>query len=858
MQNKDYYKFPYLDPELSVEKRVDDLVSRMTLDQKISQMMNNAVAIDTLGIPAYAWWNEGLHGVANTGVATVFPQAIALAATWDTALIYNVSTVISEEFRAKYNDIRKKQKNISIGLTVWSPNINILRDPRWGRGQETYGEDPYLTSRMGVSFVKGLQGNDPVYLKVVSTPKHYAVHSGPESERHRFNTEADYRDFMDTYAPAFEACLREGKAYSTMCAYTRYLGKPCCASAFLLKEILRNKWHFEGYVVSDCEAITDIWKYHKYVKTNAEASALAVKTGTDLECGEQYKSLKEAVNKKLITEKEIDVSVKRLFTARMKLGMFDPENKCPYNTISMKSLDSKENRELALKAAHEGIVLLKNENNILPLQKDIKTIAVVGPNADDKVVMFGNYNGIPSSAVTPLQGIKNKVSSTTKVLYGLGCYIADEKPTMDIVPADVLTNENGKGLKAEYFNNVNLTGKPVFTRTDENVNFIWTGKKPAEGLGTENYSVRWTGVLTPTESGKYLLALTGDDGFRLFVNGKKVLENWARHASLTEKADVELEQGKKYNIVIEYYQGLFGADIKFEWRNQKDDILKKAIDIAKKSDVVIFVGGMNSNMEGEEMTLKMKGFFGGDRTSIDLPESQEKLLKALKATGKPIIVVLETGSAVAVNWANQNASSIIQLWYPGEEGGTALADVLFGDYNPAGRLPVTFYKSVDQLPPFTDYNMKGRTYRYFSGEPLFPFGFGLSYTTFEYSNLKMPSVAKTAENIKVSVDVKNTGKMDGDEVVELYIKDLDAKVPVPIHALQGFRRVHLKAGETKTVDFVLTPRQFSIIDNENKRIVELGDFIIYVGGCQPLNDKVNGKTILSSKLKMEGNIFEIK
>ncbi len=856
-KNKETYKYPYLNPDLSIDERVDDLVSRMTLDQKISQMMNNATAIDTLGIPAYSWWNEGLHGVANTGTATVFPQAIALAATWDTALIYDVTTVISNEFRAKYNDIRKKQKNISIGLTVWSPNINIFRDPRWGRGQETYGEDPYLTSRIGVTFVKGLQGNDPVYLKTVSTPKHYAVHSGPEPERHRFNAEASYRDFMDTYAPAFETCLREGKAYSTMCAYTRYLGKPCCASPFLLQDVLRKKWKFDGYVVSDCEAITDIWKNHKYIKTDAEASALAVKTGTDLECGEQYKSLKEAVKKNFITEKEIDVAVKRLFKARMKLGMFDPEDRCPYNKISMDILDTKESRALALKASHESIVLLKNENNILPLKKDIKSIAVIGPNANEEVVMYGNYNGIPSKAVTPLEGIKNKVSSSVKVNYALGCYLADEKPTLETITEEYLTNVNGQGLQAEYFNNVDLSGTPATKRIDKCVNFFWNGKKPAEGLGIENYSVRWTGFLTAPDNGKYMLALTGDDGYRLILDGKKIIEDWTRHPSITKTAVVQLVKGKKYPVVIEYYQSIYGADIKLAWRNENVNIMQKAMDIAKQSDVIVFVGGLNSTLEGEELPLKIKGFYGGDRTSLDLPDSQEKLLKALKTTGKPIIVVLETGSAVSVNWANEHAAAILQAWYPGEEGGTAIADVLFGDYNPSGRLPVTFYKSVDQLPAFTEYAMKGRTYRYFDGEPLYPFGFGLSYTTFAYSNLKAVTSCKTGENIKISVDVQNTGKTDGGEVVELYVKDLQATVHVPIHALQGFRRIHLVAGEKKTIEFILTPKQLSLIDKDNNRVVEPGEFELFVGGQQPLKKALESKQVISAKINLTGNIYKI-
>ena len=622
--------YPFNDQNLPVETRVNDLVSRMTLEEKIGQMQNTAPAINRLGIPAYNWWNECLHGVARNGIATVFPQAIAMAATWNPDLILQEADVISTEARAKYAEaISKNQHAIYQGLTFWSPNINIFRDPRWGRGQETYGEDPFLTAKIGTAFVKGLQGNDPKYFKVIATAKHFAVHSGPEPVRHLFDAWPSETDLYDTYLPAFEALVKDAKVYSFMGAYNRLYGIPCCASSLLLDKKLRSDWKFEGYVVSDCGAVSDFYQFHKFVPDAAKASSLAVKTGTDLTCGEEYIHLKEAVKKGYISEAEIDISVKRLFTARMKLGMFDPPSMVRWASIKPTDYDTKENHELADKVARESIVLLKNEKALLPLAHKYRQIAVIGPYADEPSILLGNYNGVPSHPVTILQGIKNKAGKAI-IEYAVGVEAPEKRAK------DSLKKANAAKLEAE------------------------------------------------------------------------------------------------------------------------------AITVAKKSQVVIFAGGISPELEGEEMPVQVKGFKGGDRTSLDMPEEQKEFLKKLNAIGKPVVLVLTNGSALAVNWAKDNLPAIVEAWYPGGEGGNAVADVIFGNYNPAGRLPVTFYKSVDDLPAFDDYGMKGRTYRYFEGEPLFAFGYGLSYTTFEYvSATSAEEKVNESGTIRLNIQVKNTGNYGG-------------------------------------------------------------------------------------------------
>jgi len=709
----------YQNSRLPLETRVADLVSRLTLGEKIAQTLHAAPAIKRLGVPAYNWWNECLHGVARAGVATVFPQAIGLASTWNVSLLKRVATAISDEARAKHQaSLRRGNRDIYTGLTFWTPNINIFRDPRWGRGQETYGEDPYLTSRLGVAFVKGLQGNNPRYLKTVATPKHFAVHSGPENERHRFDARADERDLRETYLPAFQACVQEGKAFSVMGAYNRTNGEPCCASPTLLENILRQEWGFEGYVVSDCGAIDDIYKYHQVVPTAAAAAALAVNAGCDLNCGETYAALLQAVEQGLISEATIERSVTRLFTARFRLGMFDPPEKVPYARTPFTVNDSPKHRGLALRAARESIVLLKNENDFLPLRPDLKSIAVVGPNADDLQVLLGNYNGTPSRAVTPLAGITRKVSAHTQVTYAKGCSLAGDSQT----------------------------------------------------------------------------------GFA------------------------------------------------------------EAVALAQAAEVVIACIGLSQRVEGEEGQeegLEAGEVSSGDRTDLNLPGVQEALLQALQATGKPLVVVLINGSAVAVKWANAHATAILEAWYPGEEGGTAIADALFGDYNPGGRLPVTFYASVDQLPPFEDYRMEGRTYRYLKVEPLFPFGYGLSYTKFKYSHFQVkPKQIKPGQGVRLSVDVRNVGRRAGDEVAQFYVSDVAASVPVPVRQLQGFERLHLAAGEKKTVTCTLKPQQMSVINDQGKRVVEPGGFRVTAGGGQPTPGSVG--EVLVEYFEVKGEALEIE
>lgn len=849
---------PYKDATLPIEERVDDLVSRMTLEEKISQMVYDAPAIERLGVPRYNWWNECLHGVARAGVATVFPQAIGLAATWNTELMHQVAEAISDEARAKHHEaVRRGIRDIYTGLTFWSPNINIFRDPRWGRGQETYGEDPYLTARMGVAFVRGLQGDDPHYLKVVATPKHFAVHSGPEPERHHFDARVDERDLRETYLPAFEACVREGHAFSVMGAYNRTNGEPCCASPTLLEKILRQEWGFEGYVVSDCGAIRDIYAHHKVVETAAEAAALAVRAGCELNCGMTFPALREAVEKGLIDEATIDQAVKRLFTARFRLGMFDPPEKVRYAQIPYEVNDSPEHRDLALRAARESIVLLKNEGGLLPLNKGLESIAVIGPNADDLQVLLGNYNGTPPRAVTPLEGIRKKVSPSTKLYYARGCEIAEGVPPLAVIPSNYLRPADADGpqtgLTAAYYDNAEFEGKPTLTRIDPSVDFIWKGR-------VETFAVRWTGSLVPPVTGTYKLGVSGLSGYTLYLEGEKLVEYRGVHHPITRIKDVQLEAGRFYSLQLDYVNRSLDPQVRLLWSVPGADYVSEAVEVAKRAEVVVMVMGLSPTLEGEEMPVQVEGFAGGDRTDIKLPRPQEELLKRIHALGKPMVLVLLNGSALAVEWAAENVPAIVEAWYPGQAGGDAIADVLFGDYNPAGRLPVTFYSSVEDLPPFEDYHMEGRTYRYFRGEPLFPFGHGLSYTTFAYSDLRLS--AKTiapGETLTVSVEVQNVGQRAGDEVVQLYLSDVAASVPVSIRQLQGFKRIHLALGEKKQVTFTLTPRQLSLIDEEGRRVIEPGEFQVAVGGRQPRPEDLarKGAEVLIGTFEVVGEVTEV-
>lgn len=833
-------QFPYQDTSLPLEKRVDLLVSAMTLDEKIGQMVHGAPAIERLGVPEYNWWNECLHGVARSGYATVFPQSITIAASWDKDLMFRVADVISDEARAKHHEmVRRGSHKIYQGLTFWSPNINIFRDPRWGRGHETYGEDPYLTGQMGVQFVKGLQGDDPKYLKVVATAKHYAVHSGPEPLRHVFNAEVGDRDLFETYLPAFRTLVIDGKVHSVMCAYNQFRGDPACASPYLY-DILRNDWGFDGYVVSDCWAISDFYTFQKYSKDAAEASAVAVKVGTELNCGVSYLKLKEAVTRGEISEADIDVAVKRLFEARFKLGMFDPTEDVAYAQIPYTVNTAENHSVLAREAAQKSVVLLKNENNILPFSHDIRTIAVIGPNADNWEALLGNYNGIPKNPVTVLQGLKNKLEPKTKILFEEGCHLADGIHNLHPIPSVYFQTEDGKqGLKGEYFTNSKLEGEPAFVQIDDNIDFYWELLSPAPELKPDDFSIRWTGYLTPPVTGTYNIGSWGLPMLQVWLEGERILShNGDHHAFHAEKA-VNLEAGKKYKIVYEYRNNFGHGDARLLWSMPDGDMQERAVAAARQADVVVLVLGLSQRLEGEEMSVKVDGFEGGDRTHLNLPQTQEELLKKIKTAGKPVVLVLMNGSALSVNFAAENADAILSLGYPGQEGGNAVADVLMGDYNPAGRLPVTYYKSVEQLPPFEDYDMTGRTYRYFAGEPLYPFGFGLSYTTFSYSDLKFPQSVAAGEPVKVSVKVTNTGSRAGEEVVQLYITDEKATTLRPIRQLEGFERIALQPGESKIVEFRLEPRQLSIINKKDIRAIEPGWFTLSVGGKQPEPDGQN-------------------
>jgi beta-glucosidase len=830
---------PFRNPKLPLDDRLKDLISRMTLEEKVSQMMNAAVAIDRLGIPSYDWWSECLHGVARAGIATVFPQAIGLAATWDQDLLHEVASVISDEARAKHHEFARRGMRARYeGLTFWSPNINLFRDPRWGRGMETYGEDPYLTGRMAVQFIHGLQGDDPRYLKVVATAKHYAVHSGPESTRHTFDAQISERDLRESYLPHFEASIIEGHAFSVMCAYNRFEGDACCGSPLLLEKILREEWGFAGYVVSDCGAIDDIYRTHKIVPTAAEAAALSVKAGTDLECGSTFRSLNQAFSQGLITESEINTAVTRLFTARFKLGMFDPPDMVPFARIPYQVVDSKAHQDLAVKTARESMVLLKNDGNALPLRKDLSAIAVIGPNANDVAVLLGNYNGTPSHPITPLQGIRNKVSPKTRVTYALGCDWADNLPSFELIPSSVLFSSAGqdrqKGLKGEYFNNRDFKGAPVFTRIDPQIGFNWTDGTPDTRIRNDfNFSVRWTGELVAPATGVYSLAGYGMSAFRIYLEDKLLTRFESGHEPSNSSAQVTLQAGHAYPIRIEYYVMGGDAHMQLLWTTPGRDLEKAAMQAASQADAVVMVMGLSPRLEGEQMRVQVEGFSAGDRLDLKLPAVQEKLIQTIQKLGKPVVLVLLNGSALAVNWAADHVPAIVEAWYPGQAAGTALADILFGDADPGGRLPVTFYKSIDQLPPFDDYSMAGRTYRFFSGEPLFPFGFGLSYTRFKYSALALPKTITAGNELRASVIVQNTGNRVGDEVVQLYLSHVTASVPVPIRSLQGFRRISLRPGERRKVEFTLTPDQLSVLDKDLKHALEPGILEVAVGGKQP-------------------------
>ncbi len=870
---------PFRDPALSVDRRIDDLVGRLTLDEKVSLMIERAAPVERLGIPAFPWWNEALHGVARAGRATVFPQAIGLAATWDEGLMLRVATAISDEARAMNNgSVARGKRTIYQGLVFWSPNINIVRDPRWGRGQETYGEDPFLTGTMGTAFVRGMQGDDPRYLKTVATAKHYAVHSGPEPLRHIFDARPSETDFRETYLPAFRDLVVNGKAESVMCSYNSVRGQPACGNDELLAKVLRKEWGFPGYVVSDCGAVIDISEGHEARKTAAEAAAMALLAGTDLECGsgsweagspDSFEALRDAVKQGLVKESDVDNALRRLFRAQMKLGVYDPPERVPWAGLKYDTVvNSDEHRQLALEAARESIVLLKNENGTLPLKKGLGSIAVIGPNADDVLVLLGNYNGTPVAPVTVLAGIRAAANPATRVTYARGGPLAEGLPDLRVVPADVLSAGRGAarkpGLAGAYYRG-HFEGAAVFARGDAAVDFDWADRAPEASLADDSFSVRWTGDITAPATGRYTLGMRCATQCRIFLGDKPIAQGRSDHDPALVTGRVTLRQGVAYPIRVELEHEKYDAVAQLLWQTPdgRSDEVAEAVAAVGAADAVVIVLGLSSRLEGEEMPIRIEGFSGGDRTSLDLPKVQEALLQTVvdAAKGKPLVLVLLNGSALAVNWADQHVPAIVEAWYPGQAGGAAVADVLFGNVSPAGRLPVTFYRSVDQLPPFDDYAMTGRTYRYLAGVPLYPFGHGLSYSRFTYGKLAVPRKAPVGAPVAVSVEVRNAGTVPADEVVQLYVSDVEASGPVPLRALKGFRRVSLRPGEARAVRFSLDERAFSLVGADGRRVVEPGRFTIAVGGKQPgLAGTADAPTatVLSADVELVGKTKELQ
>ncbi|MFD1293337.1 glycoside hydrolase family 3 C-terminal domain-containing protein [Lutibacter holmesii] len=846
----------------SFDERAKYLVSLMTLEEKVSQMSYESPEIARLEIPEYNWWNECLHGVARAGIATVFPQAIGMGAMWDKDQMFKVATAVSDEARAKHHEFASRGKRgIYQGLTYWTPNINIFRDPRWGRGMETYGEDPYLTGELAVQYIKGLQGDDTNYFKLIATAKHFVVHSGPEIDRHRFNATPTPFDMLNTYSPHFEKVIKEAGVYSVMCAYNSYNGLPCCGNTEL-NDLLRNDWGFNGYIVSDCWAIVDFYNKdaHAVTETQQEAAAMAVKAGTDLNCGSTYPALVEAVKKGHITEEELNVSVERLIVARLRLGLFAPKGAVKFENISYDVVDSENHRLLALETARKSLVLLKNENNLLPLSKNVKKVAVIGPNSNDLEVLLGNYNGYPSNPITPLNGIIQKLPNA-EVNYAVGCKTAKGLPIFEVVPSAVLfTDESLKenGLNAEYFSNLECEGNPLYTQIDDNVDFTWRTTSPFEDIKYDQFSARWTGYISVPKTGKYALGGEAFSGMKLYLNDSLIVAREDVHHPKKEYEYVTLKANIPYKIKLEYKQNNTDyAIMKFLWEAPNDSLEKEAIQLAKESDVIILCMGLSPLLEGEEMKVKVDGFSGGDRLDVKLPATQTELMKKLQKLGKPMVLVLLNGSAVAINWENEHIPAIIEAWYPGQAGGTAIADVIFGDYNPAGRLPLTFYKDINDIPAFSDYNMKGKTYRYFKGNPLYQFGYGLSFTTFEYSNFNVPSSIETNKELLVSVEVTNTGNVAGEEVVQLYATKVIDDGFNPTRNLVGFKRLFLKVGETKTVNFKVVPKQLASVDENYVQVVNNEVLQFSVGGSQPNEELDTVQKVITKEVQLIGGAYLI-
>ena len=821
------------------DERARELLTQLTLEEKVTLMTNASAGIDRLGIAPYDWWNEALHGVARAGQATVFPQAIALAATFDDMAVYEMFDMVSDEARAKHHDaLRNSDYSRYKGLTFWTPNINIFRDPRWGRGMETYGEDPYLTGMMGIACVRGLQGNPQAkYYKAHACAKHYAVHSGPEWNRHSFDAKnISQRDLWETYLPAFKELIVTAGVKEVMCAYNRFEGDPCCASTTLLVDILRNDWGFDDVIVSDCGAINDFFVAgrHETHATVENAVADAVITGTDLECGNTYKALLDAVQAGLITEEQIDMSVFRLLRARFELGMFDDEALVSWANIPMSVVESEKHKAKALEMAHKSMVLLSNKDNTLPLSKDLKKVAVLGPNANDSVMLWANYNGTPTKSITILEGIQSKLPAEA-IVYEKACDWVNNQVFFSRFTDCIFDGKTG--FKATFWNTLDFSGNVAATTHVANPFAFNTGGATvfAPGVNLNGFSARFETVFTPSMTEDIVFQSSASDGFKLFIDGKMVFEQarptFGRFSTPNEYV-LKAVQGRKYQIRIDFFKGERGnAILNFDLGIKKEVDYDGIAASVADADAIIFVGGISPSLEGEEMRVNYPGFRGGDRTNIDMPEVQVNMLKALQKTGKPVVFVLCSGSTMALAQEAELTDAILQAWYPGQKGGTAVADVLFGDYNPAGRLPLTFYASSDQLPDFEDYDMSNRTYRYFRGKPMFPFGHGLSYTTFLYEKANLSkSKIKRNEKLSLNITLKNTGQYNGDEVVQVYVRNLQDPAG-PIKSLRAFKRVSLKAGASEQVKINLPPNTFEFFDPQTGTMnVKPGKYELLYGG----------------------------
>ena len=799
---------PYQNPQLKAEQRADDLLKRLSLEEKVQLMMDVSPAIDRLQIPQFQWWNEALHGVGRNGYATVFPITMAMAASWDDALLHRVFTAVSDEARVKARQAKESGRIRRYqSLSFWTPNINIFRDPRWGRGQETYGEDPYLTAKMGLAVVRGLQGMTydgkwiGQYKKLLACAKHFAVHSGPEWNRHTFNIEdLPERDLWETYLPAFKALVQEGEVAEVMCAYQRIDGQPCCSQTRYEQQILRDEWGFKGLITSDCGAIRDFLpRWHNTAKDSEEASAQAVLAGTDVECGSEYKNLPEAVRRGDIKESDLDRSLRRLLIARFEVGDFDDDKLVEWTKIPSSSVASKEHKQLALDMARKSIVLLKN-NGVLPLSKT-SGILVMGPNANDSVMQWGNYSGYPTKTITALEGIRQQLGS---IPYIPGCDLTRNE-SVESRFAEIKAPLGNQGMQVTYYNNTSMSGKPVTTVTlTEPIKLSNGGNTVfAPGVNLENFSARLDGTFIPTRDETLIFDISGDDKIRLLVNGDTIVDIWkVRHRIQNGQKELTVKAGQHYRIQIDYVQESGYGALNFDIQHKSTPTPQELLAQVGDAETIIFIGGISPRLEGEEMRVSEPGFRGGDRTSIELPQAQRDVLRWLHEAGKKVIFVNCSGGAVAMVPELETCDAILQWWYAGEQGGTALADVLTGRYNPSGKLPVTFYKSTDDLPDFLDYTMKNRTYRYFTGEPLFPFGHGLSYTIFAFSK---PGVKVNDKSVTVTTKVKNTGKLDGTETVQIYFRRT-ADTEGPQKTLCGYQQVNLKAGETRTVTITL-PRK---------------------------------------------------